>query len=51
MSADLLREQLKTHVQEAIGVWKYPRWVEVVESLPKTATGRSSASGCGKQGK
>ncbi len=40
MSADLLREQLKTHVQEAIGVWKYPRWVEVMESLPKTATGK-----------
>jgi 4-hydroxybenzoate-CoA ligase len=21
-------------------VWKYPRWVEFVEGLPKTATGK-----------
>jgi 4-hydroxybenzoate-CoA ligase len=33
-------EALKAHVQARIGVWKYPRWVEVVESLPKTATGK-----------
>jgi 4-hydroxybenzoate-CoA ligase len=37
---DVLREQLKAHVQETIGVWKYPRWIEVVDSLPKTATGK-----------
>jgi len=35
-----LRELLKAHVQERIGVWKYPRWIEVVDSLPKTATGK-----------
>jgi len=33
-------EALKQHVQAAIGKWKYPRWVEVVEELPKTATGK-----------
>ncbi|MEO9188926.1 MAG: benzoate-CoA ligase family protein, partial [Acetobacteraceae bacterium] len=35
-----LAEELKAHVQSRIGVWKYPRWVEVVETLPKTATGK-----------
>ena len=31
---------LKDHVKERIGKWKYPRWIEVVEELPKTATGK-----------
>ncbi|MGH6779593.1 MAG: benzoate-CoA ligase family protein [Bradyrhizobium sp.] len=35
-----LDEALKDHVKQKIGVWKYPRWIEVVESLPKTATGK-----------
>jgi 4-hydroxybenzoate-CoA ligase len=35
-----LQEALKEHVKSAIGKWKYPRWVEVVETLPKTATGK-----------
>ena len=33
-------EALKEHVKSAIGPWKYPRWIEVVDSLPKTATGK-----------
>jgi 4-hydroxybenzoate-CoA ligase len=33
-------ETLKDHVKGAIGAWKYPRWIEVVDSLPKTATGK-----------
>ncbi|MFC6761032.1 hypothetical protein ACFQFQ_18515 [Sulfitobacter porphyrae] len=37
---DALREVLKDHVKEKIGKWKYPRWIEVVEELPKTATGK-----------
>ncbi|MBU6471265.1 MAG: benzoate-CoA ligase family protein [Alphaproteobacteria bacterium] len=37
---DCLYEELKRHVKEAVGPWKYPRWVEFVESLPKTATGK-----------
>jgi 4-hydroxybenzoate-CoA ligase len=37
---DTVRELLKTHVKERIGVWKYPRWIEFVEGLPKTATGK-----------
>jgi 4-hydroxybenzoate-CoA ligase len=35
-----LHEALKDHVKRAIGKWKYPRWVEVVDTLPKTATGK-----------
>jgi 4-hydroxybenzoate-CoA ligase len=35
-----LAEQLRAHVKDRIGVWKYPRWIECVDSLPKTATGK-----------
>jgi len=35
-----LQDALKEHVKQKIGVWKYPRWIDVVESLPKTATGK-----------
>ncbi|HET6839667.1 MAG TPA: benzoate-CoA ligase family protein, partial [Bradyrhizobium sp.] len=31
-----LHEALKEHVKQKIGPWKYPRWIDVVESLPKT---------------
>jgi 4-hydroxybenzoate-CoA ligase len=31
---------LKDYVKQKIGVWKYPRWIEVVDALPKTATGK-----------
>jgi acyl-coenzyme A synthetase/AMP-(fatty) acid ligase len=36
----VLREELKLHVKRTIGPWKYPRWIEFVDSLPKTATGK-----------
>lgn len=32
--------ELKEFVKEKIGLWKYPRWIDVVEELPKTATGK-----------
>jgi 4-hydroxybenzoate-CoA ligase len=35
-----LKEALKQYVKQKIGAWKYPRWIEVVDSLPKTATGK-----------
>lgn len=35
-----LYEELKVHVKHAIGPWKYPRWIEFVDGLPKTATGK-----------
>jgi 4-hydroxybenzoate-CoA ligase len=31
---------LQAHVKDRIGVWKYPRWIECVDQLPKTATGK-----------
>jgi 4-hydroxybenzoate-CoA ligase len=37
---DGLHEALKEHVKQKIGPWKYPRWIEVVANLPKTATGK-----------
>ncbi len=35
-----LAEELREFVKARIGKWKYPRWIEVVEDLPKTATGK-----------
>ena len=35
-----LDEDLKAFVKDRIGKWKYPRWIEIVEDLPKTATGK-----------
>ena len=37
---DALVAELQGHVKSRIGVWKYPRWIEFVNSLPKTATGK-----------
>ncbi|PKO57383.1 MAG: benzoate-CoA ligase family protein [Betaproteobacteria bacterium HGW-Betaproteobacteria-19] len=37
---DVLREQLKAHVKRELAPYKYPRWMEFVEELPKTATGK-----------
>lgn len=31
---------LKPLVKEKVGAWKYPRWIDVVDDLPKTATGK-----------
>jgi 4-hydroxybenzoate-CoA ligase len=31
---------LQSFVKQKIGPWKYPRWIEIVEDLPKTATGK-----------
>ncbi len=39
-SGRALYEELKVHVKRSIGPWKYPRWIEFVDSLPKTATGK-----------
>ena len=35
-----LIEELKEHVKSSAGPWKYPRWIEFVDGLPKTATGK-----------
>jgi 4-hydroxybenzoate-CoA ligase len=39
-AANGLPEALKEHVKAKAGMWKYPRWIEFVEGLPKTATGK-----------
>lgn len=31
---------LNEFIKDKIGKWKYPRWVEIVDELPKTATGK-----------
>jgi 4-hydroxybenzoate-CoA ligase len=33
-------EALQDMVKDTIGKWKYPRWIEFVDDLPKTATGK-----------
>jgi 4-hydroxybenzoate-CoA ligase len=35
-----LTQELQDHVKAQIGVWKYPRWIEFPDALPKTATGK-----------
>lgn len=40
VGAEGVAEALKAHVQRHIGKWKYPRWIEFVDDLPKTATGK-----------
>ena len=35
-----LLEKLKLHVKEHAGAWKYPRWIELRDDLPRTATGK-----------
>jgi benzoate-CoA ligase len=35
-----MAEQLKRHVRERLAHYKYPRWVEFLDELPKTATGK-----------
>ncbi len=35
-----LEEELKAYVKDKIAPYKYPRWIEFVPELPKTATGK-----------
>jgi benzoate-CoA ligase len=39
-AADDLGEALKQHVKSRLAPYKYPRWLEFVGELPKTATGK-----------
>jgi benzoate-CoA ligase len=39
-STPALAEALKQHVKDRLAPYKYPRWVEFVPELPKTATGK-----------
>jgi len=38
--SDALADELKQHVRSTLTPVKYPRWIEFVEELPKTATGK-----------
>jgi 4-hydroxybenzoate-CoA ligase len=40
VASDGLVAELQAFVKQKIGPWKYPRWVEIVDELPKTATGK-----------
>jgi 4-hydroxybenzoate-CoA ligase len=37
---DGLLEMLKVHVKDKAGPWKFPRWIELRTTLPRTATGK-----------
>jgi benzoate-CoA ligase len=39
-AGDALAEALRAHVKDRLAAFKYPRWVEFVQELPKTATGK-----------
>jgi|TARA_B110000093_G_scaffold183188_1_gene232631 4-hydroxybenzoate-CoA ligase len=40
IQANEIEKELQDFVKEQIGKWKYPRWIEIVDDLPKTATGK-----------
>ena len=37
---DALFAELREHVKTTAGPGKYPRWIDVLDELPKTATGK-----------
>ena len=38
--ASATADELKAHVKTLLAPFKYPRWIEFVGELPKTATGK-----------
>ena len=38
--SDALKTQLQQHVKDKLAPYKYPRWIEFLAELPKTATGK-----------
>jgi len=39
-ASDALADALKQHVKDKLAPYKYPRWIEFITELPKTATGK-----------
>jgi acyl-coenzyme A synthetase/AMP-(fatty) acid ligase len=39
-ASDALADELKQFVKDRLAPYKYPRWIEFVDELPKTATGK-----------
>lgn len=40
VAPETVTAELRDFVKDKVGKWKYPRWIEVVPDLPKTATGK-----------
>jgi len=38
--SEALAEELRQHVKSQLAPYKYPRWIEFIDELPKTATGK-----------
>ena len=38
--SDILAAELRQHVKAQLAPYKYPRWIEFIDELPKTATGK-----------
>lgn len=38
--SDALAEELRQHIKSQLAPYKYPRWIEFIDELPKTATGK-----------
>ena len=39
-ASDQLAQSLQQHVKDKLAPYKYPRWIEFIGELPKTATGK-----------
>jgi benzoate-CoA ligase len=39
-ASEELRDNLKVYVKDRLAPYKYPRWIDFVDALPKTATGK-----------
>jgi benzoate-CoA ligase len=39
-ASDGLAEELQSHVRDKLAAYKYPRWIEFRDEMPKTATGK-----------
>jgi benzoate-CoA ligase len=39
-SGEGLKAELQKHVKDRLAPYKYPRWIEFLPELPKTATGK-----------
>ena len=42
-NSDGLEDSIKAHVKDQVGKWKYPRWIEVMEELPKLRLAKFNA--------
>jgi benzoate-CoA ligase len=38
--SEALKAALQRHVKDVLAPYKYPRWIEFLDELPKTATGK-----------